>query len=303
MPFLRRRRSAIGAESADAPQRRDRAVNAAQAIALAGEADAEAAEAQARAAAARVKIRALQLRRQAAASDDAVIIRDATKTASEDVEERTDVALTTGTGTTRVTSAEPQIETNAVVTDAVTEEGSYAVEAPTKTPWSPSRWRGRGLLRPAITTLAISCTFTLLAATGYMLWQQRLAAKDQQQETDYVAAAKRDVVTLMSLDFNKVKEDVQHIIDNTTGKFRDEFKAQADNFIAVAKDAKVVADVDVHVAAVESMADDSAVVLVSAVSHVTNSSGAKEEPRPWRLSVSLQREDGRIKMSKVEFVP
>ena len=54
---------------------------------------------------------------------------------------------------------------------------------------------------------------------------------------------------------------------------------------------------------VESMTDDSAVVLVSATSRVTNSAGAKQEPRSWRLSVNLERIGDQIKMSKVEFVP
>ncbi len=51
------------------------------------------------------------------------------------------------------------------------------------------------------------------------------------------------------------------------------------------------------------MDDDSAVVLVAASSRVTNTAGAKQEPRTWRLSVSLQRDGDAIKMSKVEFVP
>jgi Mce-associated membrane protein len=51
------------------------------------------------------------------------------------------------------------------------------------------------------------------------------------------------------------------------------------------------------------MTDDSAVVLVSATSRVTNAAGAKQEPRAWRLSVDLQRDGGQIKMAKVEFVP
>jgi Mce-associated membrane protein len=51
------------------------------------------------------------------------------------------------------------------------------------------------------------------------------------------------------------------------------------------------------------MTDETAVVLVSASSRVTNSAGAKQEPRSWRLSVNLKREGGQIKMEKVEFVP
>ena len=51
------------------------------------------------------------------------------------------------------------------------------------------------------------------------------------------------------------------------------------------------------------MTDDSAVVLVAATSEVTNAAGAKEESRAWRLSVTVTRVDGELKMSKVEFVP
>ena len=59
----------------------------------------------------------------------------------------------------------------------------------------------------------------------------------------------------------------------------------------------------VTAAAVQSMTDDSAEVLVAATSRVSNTTGANQQPRSWRLSVSLQREGEQIKMSKVEFVP
>jgi Mce-associated membrane protein len=62
--------------------------------------------------------------------------------------------------------------------------------------------------------------------------------------------------------------------------------------------------VNVKASAVESIAnDDSGVVLVAAESKVTNAAGAQQDPRAWRLSVSLQRDGGQLKMSKVEFVP
>ena len=50
----------------------------------------------------------------------------------------------------------------------------------------------------------------------------------------------------------------------------------------------MITDVTVTATAVESMTTDQAVVLVAATSRVTNSAGAKQEPRAWRLSVNLQ---------------
>ena len=165
------------------------------------------------------------------------------------------------------------------------------------------RWRTGRILKTLAAALAVACTAALVTLSVLMVMDHRHQAADQQRRAEYSAAARQSVVTLMSLDFNKAKEDVQRIIDNSTGTFRDDFKNQADDFIKVAQESKVVTEVTVNATAVESMSDDSAVVLVSASSRVTNSAGAKQEPRSWRLSVDLKRDGGQIKMSKVEFVP
>jgi Mce-associated membrane protein len=146
-------------------------------------------------------------------------------------------------------------------------------------------------------------TAALLAFTGWTLYQHRKAEDESRLNAEYAAAGRQSVVTLMSLDFNKAEEDVKRIIDNATGDFKKDFENQAKDFVKVAQDSKVVTDVTVTATAVESMDNDKAVVLVAATSRVTNKAGAKGEPRAWRLSVNLQRENGQIKMSKVEFVP
>ena len=130
-----------------------------------------------------------------------------------------------------------------------------------------------------------------------------MVAAQQQLRAEYAAAGRQSVVTLMSLDFNKCEGRRTAHHRQLDGPFSDDFKNQADDFIKVAQDSKVITEVTVNATAVESMTKDSAVVLVSATSRVTNASGAKQEPRSWRLSVNLQREGDQVKMSKVEFVP
>ncbi|PRC45052.1 hypothetical protein C6A85_97110 [Mycobacterium sp. ITM-2017-0098] len=152
-------------------------------------------------------------------------------------------------------------------------------------------------------TVAILCTLGFLAVSGWMIWKHQDAEKLQQQQAEYSAAARQSVVTLMSLDFNKAEEDVQRIIDNSTGQFKTDFESQAADFVKVAQDSKVITEVSVNSTAVESMSDQKAEVLVAASSRVTNTAGAQQEPRTWRLSVSLEREGDQIKMAKVEFVP
>ncbi len=143
----------------------------------------------------------------------------------------------------------------------------------------------------------------LLAACGWMYWNHRQAQAEQQQRAEFAAAARQGVVTLMSLDYNKAKEDVQRIIDNSTGQFKTDFQNTADDFVKVATDSKAVTETNVTATAVESMTKDTATVLVAATSRVTNAAGAKQEPRAWRLSVNLARDGGQLKLAKVEFVP
>jgi Mce-associated membrane protein len=293
VPSFRRRASVIDADRVDEPsQEPDRPADAAEALALAEEAEAEAAEAEAIAAAARARARAIRLRRRAqAAGGDAAHEVQATATAAE------------------TEAADEEVGTHAV--DAESEASDVApepidaseAEEASDDLSAPAGRRGSLVLKVVAMTLASLLTVALLGASGYMVWQHRKVVDEQRMNAEYAAAARQSVVTLMSLDFNKAKDDVQRIIDNSTGQFRDDFKNQADDFIKVTQDSKVITDVTVNATGVESMTDDSAVVLVSATSRVTNASGAKQEPRSWRLSVNLQREGDQVKMSKVEFVP
>lgn len=298
MPSFRRRDSVIDADRVEEPpQGAEHAVaDSQQARALAEEAEAEAAEAEAMAAAARARARALRLRREA--EDAAVSAKQVSEKPTVEVEpEATD-------GETSVADA----PTEAVeLDDAGIDEADETTTADDDGDTEPARSRRRRLPRPGwkalAATVAVLCTVALLAVSGYMAWTHREAQKLQQQNAEYTAAGRQSVVTLMSLDFSKAEEGVQRIIDNATGQFKTDFEQQAADFVQVAQESKVITEVTVNSVAVESMSDDKAVVLVAASSRVTNSAGANQEPRTWRLSVDLQREGDQIKMSKVEFVP
>ncbi|AGB24676.1 hypothetical protein Mycsm_04437 [Mycobacterium sp. JS623] len=292
MPSFRRRASVLDADRVGEPkQEPDRPANAAEALALAEEAEAEAAEAEAVAAAARAKARAIRLRRAAA---EAATVDAQTEAAEADVDSETDVA-----------DSEPRSPEAVELTESSADVSDGAEESPAE-PVRQRRGRGRILKIVAAVlaaVVAVAGTAVLVFVSVLMINHHRHQVADDQRRAEYSAAARQSVVTLMSLDFNKAKEDVQRIIDNATGQFKDDFKSQADDFIKVAQDSKVITEVTVNATGVESMTDDTAVVLVSASSRVTNSAGAKQEPRSWRLSVNLKREGGQIKMEKVEFVP
>lgn len=302
MPSFRRRATVIDADRVDEPpQDSDRTTNPAKALALAEEAEAEAAEAEAIAAAASARARALKLRRLAQAAE-AMATNGAAETTPSGV-------ATADVDTTQATKTEPQrapeSEPDTALDDAVTvDDKDDTVDAPEeKLAKAPRRWLPRPNLKLVGSVMVALCTGALLVASGHMIWQHRRAAHEQQLNAEYSAAGRQSIVTLMSLDFNKAQEDVNRIIDNSTGAFRDDFKNQAADFAKAAEDSKVVTEVTVNFVAVESMTNDSATVLVAATSRVTNAAGAKQEPRSWRLSVNLQRDGGQVKMAKVEFVP
>jgi Mce-associated membrane protein len=171
----------------------------------------------------------------------------------------------------------------------------------------PTNAKARRLRRPRWTTLVISiaavCTCVLFAASVVMTFQHRQVVHTQQRSAEFAGAARQVVITLMSIDYTKVHDDVQRIVDSSTGKFRDDFEGAADDFIKAAEDARVSTTATVQAAAVESMTDNSAVVLVAATSTATGGAGASDPPRSWRLSINLIAKRDQIKMSSVEFVP
>lgn len=276
MPSFKRRASVTDPdpveESSKPPD-----VPVSDALTLAEEAEAEAAEAEAAAAAARAKARAIRLRREAQESEARSKAEAKAEAESENLEAMAD--------------------DEAVVELPDTARDEQEQHAP-----GGRRW---GLvLKIVAMTLAVLGTAALITVSVLMVNQHRKAVATQQLDAEYQAAGRQSVVTLMSLDFNNAEADVARIIDNTTGQFQKDFQDQQADFIKVAQDAKVITDVNVTATAVESMTPTSAVVLIAATSRVTNSSGAKQEPRAWRLSVNLERVDGgQVKMSKVEFVP
>jgi Mce-associated membrane protein len=151
--------------------------------------------------------------------------------------------------------------------------------------------------------LVVLLTLGFLGASGYMMWEHRQHAAEEQRSAEFAAGARQGVVTLMSLDFNRAEDDVQRILENTTGDFRKDFESQAEDFTRVAQESKVVTEATVNATAVQSMTQDTATVLLAVTTRVSNVQSQEQEPRSWRLAVDVARDGGQIKLAKVEFVP
>jgi len=303
---------------------------AAEMRSLADQAEAEAAEAEALAAAARARARAIQLRREAevveakelpaaqeAVSEEAVleeaVLEDdeanpADSVATE-VQDTPKIEPEATESADKPEDVETEVEKEKVEPDDAVAEADADTSAADDAAEKPARRWPRRLHRPKWSTvaaaLAVVVILAALSGSVYMVLDHRHATQQRQRAAEFAAAARQGVVTLTSMDFNNAKEGVQRIADDSTGTFRDDFLKMADDFIKVVEQSKVVSQGTVQAAAVDldTMTDNSAVVLVASTSEITNAAGAKQDPRTYRLIVTIARDGKQLKMSKVEFVP
>ncbi|MEU4312928.1 hypothetical protein [Nocardia sp. NPDC024068] len=299
-----------------------------EADAEAAAAEAEALAAQASAAAARARAKAARLRREAGGEDPGSGAGEPEEVAAE-VSAVGDDPETTGRAAagTRPDEVEPEASAEPAgepESDAVDAESDSAAKADLVKAADPApdeaagKVRGRtgrlvrkvqvpALRRPGRRALgravAVLVIVVSLVAGGFSLWNHQQIGAAQAREDEYLNAAREGVVALTTLDAARAADDVKRVLDHSTGAFRTDFQTRSEDFTKVVQQSQVATKGEITASAVESMTDESAVVLVSAVSRVTNTAGAQQEPRVWRLSVTVTREGSELKMSKVEFVP
>jgi Mce-associated membrane protein len=321
MPSRKRPSSLLNGGADQTPGEARRVTSADDSLAAAEEAEAEAAEAEAAAAAARARARAIRLRREAAAAaaaETAAAEAKAAEAANEakraKAAERAEVDATAAEQTVAGELEQPDASTDDAAGSgaAGSDEGAAGsddddggddeddLDLPAEPP-APAAWKV--IAKALVVTVAVVGSIALLGLSGAMYFHHRNVAAQQAKTAEFAAAARQGVVTLMSLDFNKAKDDVQRIIDNTTGEFKKDFEGQADEFVKVAQASKVVTEATVNAVAVQSMGKDEATVLVAVTTNVSNAASKEQQPRSWRLRVGVTRDGDQIKLAKVEFVP
>ncbi|EHB54100.1 hypothetical protein MycrhDRAFT_4563 [Mycolicibacterium rhodesiae JS60] len=241
-------------------------------------------------------------------ADDAVSA-EAAEAAAAAAEERAEAARARANELRRkLEASRDETPADDVTGDAPEDAAAEAVEVtePAEPAGGLTPERRRGVRWPLVAA-SIVTLLVVVAALGFagnMWWQHRNAQAQQHRSAEFAAAARQGVVNLMSLDYTHAKETVQRVIDDSTGKFKANFEDGSGDLIKALTDAKVITKVTVNNAAVESMDKDSATVLVAATSQRTGPDAPKEDqqPRVWRVVVSLVREGDQLKVSDVEFV-
>ena len=213
-------------------------------------------------------------------------------------EERAEAARARATELRREAEADSSEQTEAV-------EDAEADEA------KPARWRSRRrwpwrLHVPSRKAVGVGTGIVLLcaslAASGYILWQHRTLVQQREHADEFAAAAREEVETMMSIDPAHAAENLQHTIDDATGALKSQLEATSSYVVKNTQEAQVTTKATVQDVAVESMTDSSAVVLVVAKSDTINPDKSNRPTVFWRLSVNIERDGNRLKMSKLDFV-
>jgi len=166
--------------------------------------------------------------------------------------------------------------------------------------------RSRWLRRPGRKTVAAGIGIVLfstsVAGTGYMLWQHHTAVHNRQLAAEFSAAGRQGITAFMSIDPAHAKEDVQRAIDASTGDQKNQLAVLSPLIVRKAEETKVGNKVTIEAVAVESLSDNSGVVLVAARTDPFGPDNGKPPPALFRLSVNIDRDGGQLKMSKVDFL-
>jgi len=154
--------------------------------------------------------------------------------------------------------------------------------------------------KPPVLAVALALLGVLAITLGFRDYQAR---EREDVRAEMVAAATRGAVNLTTIDYERVDEDVQRILDSSTGAFRDDFEKRADSFKDAARKAQSKSVGTLVEAAVESVEGDEGRVLV-ALNVMTSNRGVPEQsPRGWRTRIGVVKTDDGMKVSQVEFVP
>lgn len=142
----------------------------------------------------------------------------------------------------------------------------------------------------------------LLTLTGWLGYGYYQVHQEQQRRAMFVDTARLGATNLTSIDWEHAEDDIQRVLDISTGRFYDDFERRSKSFLEVVKQIKSKSTGTVTSSGLESYSDDKANVLVSVTVRSTNAGVPEQKPQVWRMVVTVQDIEGKAKVSNVEFI-
>ena len=186
------------------------------------------------------------------------------------------------------------VESDAVeATDADAEDGAADDTAPAEVAASHVR------LAMILGVVGVVALAGLCGWLGFRAYQSHQAADERNM---FLQVGRQAALNLTTIDFEHADEDVQRVLDSSTGTFYDDFNARAQPFKEVVKQAKSKSVGTIAEAGVETETEDGADVLVAVTVRTSNAGAAEQEPRAWRMRITVQKVDDGAKVANVRFV-
>jgi Mce-associated membrane protein len=194
-----------------------------------------------------------------------------------------------------------EVESNATDAGAIedydAEAGEQAEEEAAQGPRPP---RSGVRLAVAVGLVAVVALAALVGWLGYRAYQSHQA---QDKRNLFVQVGRQGALNLTTISYTEAEADVQRILDSATGTFYDDFQKRSPAFVEVVKQAQSRSQGIVTEAGLESADGDHGRVLVAVTVKTSNAGAAEQQPRAWRMRLSVQKVGDGAKISSVEFVP
>jgi Mce-associated membrane protein len=186
------------------------------------------------------------------------------------------------------------VESTAEDIDAVNETGNDTKKPVAK--WVSSI--------PGPIAVGAATIVALLGLGGWLGFRIHQDNQVQAQRNLYVQVARQTAINLTTINYSEVDADIKRVLDSATGAFHDEFQNRSQPFVEVVKKVQSKSEGTISEAGLLSSTRDQAQVLV-AVAVKTSMAGAPpdQEPRRWRMRLTVDKTGDSAKVSKVEFVP
>jgi Mce-associated membrane protein len=152
------------------------------------------------------------------------------------------------------------------------------------------------------TIVGLVAVVALAGLTGWLGFRAYESRKADEQRSLYLQVGRQSALNLTTINWEDADADVQRVLDSATGTFYDDFQKRAPSFVDVVKQAKSKSVGTVTEAGLESESDNGAQVLVAVTIKSSNAGAPDQQPRGWRMRLSLEKVGNDAKVSSVDFV-
>jgi Mce-associated membrane protein len=157
---------------------------------------------------------------------------------------------------------------------------------------------------PSPIAVGAAIIVALLGLGGWLGFRVHQDNQVQAQRNLYMQVARQTAINLTTIDYTEVDADIKRVLDSATGAFHDEFQNRSQPFVEVVKKVQSKSEGTISEAGLLSYTKDQAQVLVAiAVKTSMAAAPPDQEPRRWRMRLTVDKTGDSAKVSNVEFVP